>query len=85
MPNNKKSIQKANCNDWPFLYFFYGENKLENDYKIFAKEMESISDSNFEDVEARHILMDELLCKKLIELGYIEGVKIFEDAKKWYA
>ena len=37
------------------------------------------------DTEADHGKADDLMCKLLTELGYGEGVKIFESMKKWYA
>ena len=37
------------------------------------------------DIERRHIEMDKLLTDTLIELGYKDGVDIFERTKKWYA
>jgi hypothetical protein len=37
------------------------------------------------DIEGGHTKMDELMCAVLKELGYGEGVKVFEDAEKWYS
>ena len=50
----------------------------------FANQMEYIFTPNF-DLERSHGMADDLLCEILKELGYGEGVKIFEDADKWYA
>lgn len=35
--------------------------------------------------ETRHIMMDDIMCSLLRELGYGEGVDVFEDTGKWYA
>ena len=32
-----------------------------------------------------HKAMDDLMCEALADLGYGAGVKVFENAKKWYA
>lgn len=37
------------------------------------------------DNEDSHMLADQYLCDMLRELGYDEGVDIFEAMKKWYA
>ena len=37
------------------------------------------------DQESLHRCMDRLMCDLLRELGYGEGIDIFEDAPKWYA
>ena len=37
------------------------------------------------DTEYGHITADELMCDVLKELGYSEGVEIFENMHKWYA
>lgn len=37
------------------------------------------------DKEAQHIVMDALMCEVLEQLGYAEGVEIFENTPKWYA
>ena len=56
--------------------------------EAFAERMQEIrdrySDKN-EDEECRHIEMDELMMSVLRELGYSEGVAIFDDTPKWYA
>lgn len=38
-----------------------------------------------EDPETGHILMDDLMCTVLDQLGYGEGVDVFEGSKRWYA
>lgn len=61
------------------------ESELEKEFseKGFAHEMRILSRSN--DIEMAHILADALMCNLLRELGYGEGVQIFEDMKKWYS
>ena len=51
----------------------------------FAKLMKHAVEIYSGDKELRHIRMDILMCNMLIMLGYGEGVKIFEETKKWYA
>lgn len=59
--------------------------ELEKEFsaKGFANEMRRIDRNNFPEVA--HILADELMCKLLRELGYGEGVDIFEKMDKWYS
>ena len=35
--------------------------------------------------EIRHVSMDSLMCNILRQLGYDEGIDIFEKTSKWYA
>ena len=51
----------------------------------FKKAMEEIAVNADDDEEMAHMRADELLCDVLKQLGYSEGVKIFEDMNKWYA
>ena len=37
------------------------------------------------DPESLHGKMDELLCAVLRELGYEQGVRVFENTERWYA
>jgi hypothetical protein len=48
----------------------------------FAKKMEDIS--KIKNTEEAHQLADALLCDCLRELGYQDGVDIFENMCKWY-
>lgn len=59
--------------------------ELEKEFSVkgFANEMRRIDRDHFP--EMAHILADELMCKLLRELGYGEGVDIFEKMDKWYA
>ena len=56
----------------------------------FKNEMEHlvkrhiVEEYNF-DKEQLHICMDDLMCNLLRELGYSEGIAIFENTPKWYA
>ena len=53
--------------------------------KEFAKEMQNICLLSHDDREIAHCDADDLLCQVLRELGYGEGVDIFEEMDKWYA
>lgn len=59
--------------------------ELEKEFsaKGFANEMRRIDRDN--NPEMKHILADELMCKLLRELGYGEGVDIFEKMYIWYS
>lgn len=48
----------------------------------FKVHMQLISVQAREDIEAAHIEADDLLCNQLSELGYTEGIKIFQNIKK---
>jgi hypothetical protein len=37
------------------------------------------------DKEVQHCDADDLMCEVLRQLGYAEGVEVFEDMDKWYA
>ena len=37
------------------------------------------------DVEATHYAADQLTCELLSGLGYGDGVKVFQSARKWHA
>lgn len=52
--------------------------------KEFKEKMSEIA-KECGDTEEVHINADDLLCKVLIELGYGEGVGVYEDIGKWYA
>lgn len=60
-------------------------NELEKEFstKGFANKMLRIARNN--NTEMAHIQADELMCELLRELGYGEGVNIFENMNKWYA
>jgi len=50
--------------------------------KEFKEEMEKLAaDSNTEDA---HQKMDTLMGEMLYELGYAEGVDVFDNREKWY-
>lgn len=51
----------------------------------FKAHMQLISVQAREDIEAAHIEADDLLCNQLSELGYTEGIKIFQSMEKYYA
>lgn len=49
----------------------------------FSKEMQAIVDKK-DTPDCQHANLDDLMCKALLELGYGDGVSIFEKAEKWY-
>lgn len=49
----------------------------------FQIRMRKLHDND--DIEERHILMDQLMCELLIDLGYWEGIYIFNNTEMWYA
>lgn len=56
----------------------------------FAEAMEDIR--NYEsghgigyDKEVRHVSMDNLMCNVLRQLGYGEGIDLYEQTSRWYA
>lgn len=51
----------------------------------FRREMEVIKATHEDDEELMHIKMDDVMCRVLYELGYGEGVNVFEQTKKYYA
>ena len=54
----------------------------------FKNEMQKIRNrlgEKYIDEEIIHAEGDDLMCKLLRELGYGEGVDVFEDMPKWYA
>lgn len=53
------------------------------DKEEFAKRMAEIAKNL--DSEVGHGEADDLLCEVLRELGYGEGIDIFESMHKWYA
>ena len=55
--------------------------------EVFAERMRNIQElySDYHDTEERHQAMDRLMCELLQELGYGEGIDIFEKTNKWYA
>ncbi len=56
---------------------------LAGDMEEFRAKMKTLAESN--EPESFHSYADELMCETLTELGYEEGVKIFEDEEKWYS
>lgn len=53
----------------------------------FAEQMKAIAEGldKFYDEEIAHISADALMMETLMDLGYGEGVEIFENLHKWYA
>ena len=50
----------------------------------FLEEMEKIF-MNRHDTEQDHSAGDSLMCEVLTQLGYGDGVRVFEEADKWYS
>lgn len=53
--------------------------------KDFKEKMLEIEAMGRDDIEASHAAADDLLCDVLAELGYIEGVNVYQELEKWYA
>ena len=60
----------------------------------FKKKMQKIAETKYPgepdcqesiNVLQNHKDADDLMCEVLSSLGYIEGVRIFEEMEKWYA
>ena len=51
----------------------------------FRDAMKEIDEKYGADTEGAHGQADDLMCKLLRELGYEEGVEVFEKMHKWYA
>jgi len=47
--------------------------------------MKMIVDRCGDDKEDLHKGMDRLMCMLLSELGYTDGVEVFENTPKWYS
>ena len=50
----------------------------------FKQNMQYVCDY-YSDIEIRHCEMDRLMAQTLRDLGYGEGVDIFDNTSKWYA
>ena len=55
------------------------------DVEHFTERMSAIRLEFEDDEEVCHEKMDELMCDTLRNLGYEEGVDIFEKTPKWYS
>ena len=51
----------------------------------FAEEMVDIKARHEGDTEAMHSVMDAFLCRALTELGYVQGILIYESVERWCA
>ena len=49
----------------------------------FALKMSQIALNT--DEESSHLDADDLMCRVLIKMGYVDGVNVFKRMKKWYA
>nr|DAR20779.1 MAG TPA: hypothetical protein [Caudoviricetes sp.] len=53
--------------------------------EAFTEEMQEAYKKYGDDEEIVHSMMDGIMCETLDRLGFTEGVKIFNEAPKWYA
>lgn len=60
------------------------ENKVMNPQE-FYKKMKELAEIEDFDEEDLHVDMDDLMCRVLTDLGYGDGIKIFNETPKWYA
>lgn len=61
------------------------ENNInESSIKDYTERMRELA-NNDDDIEARHVEMDDLMCEILKEMGFNELVDIFNETEKWYA
>lgn len=62
------------------------ENNInESSIKDYTERMRELADNNDDDIEMRHVEMDNLMCEILKEMGFNELVDIFNETEKWYA
>lgn len=51
----------------------------------FKLKMQTILTEYDDNIENAHYAMDELMCEVLSDLGYEDGVKVFENSERWYS
>ena len=51
----------------------------------FKLKMQTILTEHENYPETCHYEMDKLMCEVLSDLGYEEGVKVFENTERWYS
>ena len=51
----------------------------------FLHEMLLLKEKWNDDIEQFHIEADSLLCNMLVELGYVDGTRVFQNMPKWYS
>lgn len=56
-----------------------------NPQEFYEKMKRLRGDNDDYDEELTHDAMDNLMCEVLTELGYEDGVKVFQETDKWYA
>ena len=59
--------------------------EFEERMKRIEEEYGTFNNDGFGNEEDFHIEADILICRTLQELGYENGVEIFERNKKWYS
>jgi hypothetical protein len=57
----------------------------QNMIDAFTTEMQGAYKKYGDDEEIVHSMMDGIMCETLEKLGFTEGVRIFNEAPKWYA
>ena len=67
------------------LSFRKNKGRLNMSPVEFRDRMAEIAKRSLYDPEESHGKADDLMCEILTNLGYGEGVKIFEEMDKWYA
>ena len=55
------------------------------DAQEFYKQMKLIAEEHTDDEEVAHFKMDRLMCELLIDLGYEDGIEVFNEQSKYYA
>ena len=54
--------------------------------RIKQKYVKMLKDKCFTgDTEQDHVYADDIICALLIELGYKDVVKVFNETERWYA
>ena len=93
LPPTSPLIQKMNDFQWSYCFLNLAKDAEEDDIsessdshimtpEEFAKAMKKASDYDEEDA---HSKMDGIMADLLRQLGYGEGIDIFDNTSKWYA
>lgn len=62
---------------------YCSKHKVKYTYDYFKKKMAEIASDD--DTETKHYEADQLMAAVLVQLGYDDGVKIFNSMDKWYS
>ena len=81
----KDTLNTCNYNACPYLLspMYRKQNPLTPEQ--FEREMLKLYKDYSDDEECCHIEMDNLICGLLTDLGYGNGIYIFDQTPKWYA